>query len=108
LLPFAIEAGFAGVHGLEPAAGVRLDRVKEQFGSDLVLVGNIDIRVLFQPDLGAIHAEVNRSVEQGAQGGGYMLATCNSIFAGMDPAAVAEMFHYQEKVGFYGQGSRGG
>jgi hypothetical protein len=30
-----------------------------------------------------------------------MIATCNSIFEGMDPAAVAEMFRYQGEVGGY-------
>jgi uroporphyrinogen decarboxylase len=108
LLPFAIEAGFAGVHGLEPAAGMRLDRVKAQYGSDLVLVGNVDIRTLFEPDLEAVRAEVDRCLEQGAVGGGYMLATCNSIFAGMDPVAVAEMFRYQREVGFHSSHSQGG
>ncbi len=101
LLPFAIEAGFAGVHGLEPAAGMKLDRVKAQFGSDLVLVGNVDIRLLFGSDLDAVRAEVDRCVAQGASGGGFMLATCNSIFAGLDPVAVAEMFRYEREVGSY-------
>ena len=34
-------------------------------------------------------------------GGRYMLASCNSIFEGMNPAAVAEFFRYQKSVGFY-------
>ena len=108
LLPFAIEAGFAGVHGLEPAAGMRLDQIKEQYGSELVLVGNIDIRLLFEADLEAVHIEVDRCVAQGAAGGGYMIATCNSIFPGMDPVAVAEMFRYQGEVGSYASYQQGG
>jgi uroporphyrinogen decarboxylase len=101
LLPFAIEAGFVGVHGLEPAVDMRLDQIKEEYGGQLVLVGNVDIRLLFAPDLEAVRADVDRCLEQGALGGGYMIATCNSIFAGMDPVAVAEMFRYQGEVGFY-------
>jgi uroporphyrinogen decarboxylase len=101
LLPFAIEAGFVGFHGLEPAAGMDLRRIKQEFGNDLVLLGNIDIRVLFGTDLGAVRAEVDRCLAQGAPGGGYMIATCNSIFAGMNPAAVSEMFRYEKKVGYY-------
>jgi uroporphyrinogen decarboxylase len=101
LLPFAVEAGFAGFHGLEPAAGMDLRRIKEEYGADLVLIGNIDIRVLFEPDLEAVRAEVDRCLEQGAPGGGYMLATCNSIFEGMNPLAVTEMFRYEREVGLY-------
>ena len=99
LLPFAIEAGFAGFHGLEPAAGMDLRRTKQEYGADLALIGNIDIRVLFGSDLAAVRAEVDRCLEQGASGGGYMLATCNSIFEGMNPLAVAEMFRYERDAG---------
>jgi uroporphyrinogen decarboxylase len=101
LLPMAIEAGFAGFHGLEPAAGMDLARIKRKFGQDLVLIGNVDVRVLCDSDLEAMRMEVDRCIEQGAPGGGYMIATCNSIFEGMDPAAVAEMFRYEGEVGGY-------
>ena len=97
----AIEAGFAGFHSLEPAAGMDLARIKREFGRDLVLVGNVDVRVLCDGDLGAVRREVDRCIAQGAPGGGYMMASCNSIFAGMNPAAVAELFRYQGEVGFY-------
>jgi uroporphyrinogen decarboxylase len=98
LLPMAVEAGFVGFHSLEPRAGMDLGAVKREFGQDLVLVGNIDVRVLCGSDLEAVRAEVRRCIEQGAPGGGYMIATCNSIFDGMNPVAVAEMFRYQEEV----------
>jgi len=101
LLPMAIEAGFVGIHGLEPAAGVDLSEAKRKFGQDLVLIGNIDVRVLCDFDLGAVRREVTRCIEQGAPGGAYMIATCNSIFKGMNPISVAEMFRYEGEVGFY-------
>jgi len=103
LLPMAIEAGFIGVHGLEPAASMDLSRVKREYGQDLVLIGNVDVRVLCGSDLEAVRREIRRCIQEGAPGGGYMLASCNSIFDGMNPAAVAEMFRYQEEVGFYQQ-----
>jgi uroporphyrinogen decarboxylase len=101
LLPMAVEAGFAGLHGLEPAAGMDLARIKREFGHDLVLIGNVDLRVLCGSDLDPVRAEVDRCVAQGAPGGGYMIASCNSIFEGLDPIAVAEMFRYEGQVGFY-------
>jgi len=101
LLPMAVEAGFAGIHGLDPLAGMDLGQVKRAFGEDLVLVGNVDVRVLCAADLQAVRDEVDRCIAQGAPGGGYMLATCNSIFEGMNPRAVAELFRYEEQVGFY-------
>jgi uroporphyrinogen decarboxylase len=98
LLPMAIEAGFAGVHGLEPAAGIDLRHVKREYGRDLVLAGNVDVRVLCEGDLRAVRREVDRCLADGAPGGGYMLATCNSIFAGMNPLAVTELFRYEREL----------
>lgn len=101
LLPMAIEAGFAGFHGLEPAAGMGLAQAKEEFGQDLVLVGNVDVRALCKGDLTTVRMEVDRCLREGAPGGGYMIATCNSIFDGMDARAVTEMFRYEGEVGAY-------
>jgi uroporphyrinogen decarboxylase len=101
LLPMAIEAGFVGLHGLDPLAGIELAEAKREFGRDLVLVGNVDVRVLFEDDFEAVRAEVDRCIAQGAPGGGYMIASCNSIWDGMNPAAVAEMFRYEAQVGWY-------
>ncbi len=101
LLPMAIEAGFVGFHGLDPVAGMDLDRIKREFGQDLVLIGNVDVRVLCDSDLEAVRKEVDRCIEQGAPGGGYMIASCNSIFDGMNPTAVMEMFRYEGEVEYY-------
>jgi uroporphyrinogen decarboxylase len=103
LLPMAIEAGFVGFHGMEPGAGMDLAKIKQEYGQDLTLIGNVDLRVLFISDLEAVHKEVDRCIEQGAPGGGYMIASCNSIYEGMNPTAVAEMFRYEGEVGFYGE-----
>jgi uroporphyrinogen decarboxylase len=102
LLPMAIEAGFVGLHGLDPTARMDLGHVKREYGQDLVLVGNVDVRVLFGEDLTAVRAEVDRCLQQAAAGGGYMLATCNSIYEGMNPAAVAELFRYEALAGPHG------
>lgn len=98
LLPLAVEAGFVGVHGLEPRAGIDLGQAKAQFGSDLVLIGNVDVNVLCGGDLDAVRGDVDRAVRQGAPGGGYMLSTCNSIFNGMNAGAVAEFFRYEAEA----------
>jgi len=98
LLPTAVEAGFAGVHGLEPAAGINLGEVKRAFGKNLVLIGNVDVRVLFNSDLDAVRAEVDRCMKQAAQGGGYMLSSCNSLFRGMKSESIVEMYRYAGKA----------
>jgi len=94
LLPFAVEAGFAGMHGLETLAGNHLAEIKRNYGDRLVLMGNADINLFFEPDLEAIRADVRRSLQEGGSQG-FMLSSCNSIFPGMNPAAVREYFRCQ-------------
>jgi len=101
LLPMAIEAGFAGIHGVDVVAGMDLAKIKREYGQTLVLVGNVDVRVLFGSDLAAVRGEVDRCIAQGAPGGGYMIASCNSICEGMNPVTVAEMYRYAGEVGLY-------
>ena len=96
LLPMAVEAGFAGIHGLEPWS-MSLGAVMAEFGNRLVLLGNADVRLLCQPDLETVRAEIRRCLEQGGNRN-YMLATCNSIFPGMHPHAVREFFRYQAEL----------
>jgi uroporphyrinogen decarboxylase len=90
LLPMAVEAGFAGIHGLEPWS-MSLAAIKAEFGDSLVLIGNADTRLLCGPDLDAVRREKRRCLDEGGIGA-YMLSTCNSIFPGMDPEAVREFF----------------
>jgi uroporphyrinogen decarboxylase len=97
LLPMAAEAGFVGVHGLEPASGVDLARVRRAH-PELVLVGNVDVGVLSRKDPAEVRAEVARCVDQGGRRG-YMIATCNSIYPGMRFEAVAELFRSEEELG---------
>ncbi|MBN1315626.1 MAG: hypothetical protein JXA42_09170 [Anaerolineales bacterium] len=101
LLPMAVEAGFAGIHSIEPTAGMDLERFKQEFGRDLAAVGNLDVNVLFDADLEAVRREVDRCMRQGAPGGRYMFSSCNSIFEGMNADAVLEMFRYEAEVGRY-------
>jgi len=100
-LPMAVEAGFVGIHSIEPDAGMDLARIKKEYGGELALIGNADTRFLFGSDLEAVRKEVDRCMEQGAPGGGYLFASCNSIFTGMNPAAVREMYRYALERGSY-------
>ena len=100
LLAMASEAGFVGVHGLEPASGVDLNRVRRDH-PDLVLVGNVDVGVLSGDDLAAVRTEVGRCIAQGMPGTGYMIATCNSVFRGMCYESVVEMFRSEAEMGAY-------
>jgi len=102
LLDAAVESGMAGVHSLEPTAGVNLGEVKQDYGDRLVLVGNVDCgEVLSQDDLGKVRREVRRCMNQAKENGRYILSDSNSIHAGCNPEAVVEMFRYAREIGAY-------
>jgi len=102
LLPFIIEAGFAGVHALEPDVGVDMGRVKEQYGEKLVLAGNLDVtNVLTQSNLHLVKKDVERCIEQGAPGGGYLFSSSNSLFKGMNIESIIEAYRYTQEIGRY-------
>ena len=97
LLPMAVEAGFIGIHGLEPWS-VSLGEIKAQYGDQLTLIGNADVRLLCSPDVEAVRTEVSRCLRDGGSSG-YMLSSCNSIFPGMNVEAVREYFRYPLQPG---------
>jgi hypothetical protein len=96
LLPFAVEAGFAGIHGLEPWS-MSLSDVKANYGEKLALMGNADVRLLCNADLEEVRKEVYRCVDEGGKSG-YLFSSCNSIFPGMNPSAVNEFFRVQNEL----------
>ena len=102
LLPFIIEAGFAGVHALEPDVGVNMGRVKELYGNKLVLAGNLDVtNVLTKSDLGLVRKDVERCIKQGAPGGGYLFSSSNSLFESMHIESILEAYRYAQEIGYY-------
>lgn len=102
LIPMIIEAGFAGIHSLEPNANVNLAHIKEKYGRKLVLAGNLDVtNVLTQADLEIVHKDVERCIEQGAPGGGYLFSSSNSLFKGMIIKSILEAYRYAKEIGKY-------
>jgi uroporphyrinogen decarboxylase len=92
LLSMAVEAGFAGVHGLDPGSGLQLGRVTSTFGGRLAFAGNVNLQVLYGDRPEGVQDEVRRCLDQGPGGGSYLFATCNSICKGMNPSLVRAMY----------------
>jgi uroporphyrinogen decarboxylase len=102
LLPFIIEAGFSGVHSLEPKAGIDLHKVKQRFGRKLVLAGNVDTTfILCQDNLALVRKEVKRTIQHGAPGGGFLFSSSNSLYPGHNFHAINEMYRYAREIGKY-------
>jgi hypothetical protein len=92
-LPFAVQAGFIGIHGLEPPAGNNLATIKQQYGHQLVLIGSFNVNLLCGSDLGAVSREIDRCLRDGGDKM-FMLSSPNSIFKGMKPSTVKTYFKF--------------
>ncbi|MFX0206801.1 MAG: uroporphyrinogen decarboxylase family protein [Candidatus Hodarchaeota archaeon] len=102
LLPMIIEAGFTGIHSLEPKANIDLADIKSLYGNKLVLAGNLDTtEILCQPDLALVREDVERCIKQGGPGGGYLFSSANSLFEGHNVQAILEAYEHAKKMGKY-------
>jgi len=102
LIGLALDAGIRGFHALEPVAGNDLGEIKSKYGDRAVLIGNVDcVNVLTTTDLALVRAEVDRCMSQAKKGGGFMIATSNSLHGACTPEAVWEMYRYAREVGAY-------
>jgi uroporphyrinogen decarboxylase len=102
LIDTALKAGIAGIHSLEPPAGVDMAAVKKDYGQKLILAGNVDCgEILCQSDLKKVRTEVRRCMQQAKEGGRYILSDSNAIHSACHPDAVMEMFQYAREIGKY-------
>jgi len=78
LLDFVLEAGFDGLHCLEPPY-VDLELVKKKVGDKLCLLGNIDTsHILVKGTQKEVEDAVKYAIKNLGYGGGYLLSPSNS------------------------------
>ena len=70
ILDLLIEAGFTGIQGIYPGAGMSIPAVKARYGSQLALIGGMcNVSVLAPGPFSAIEREVSAIVEAARDGG---------------------------------------
>ncbi|TFF85942.1 MAG: hypothetical protein EU551_02965 [Promethearchaeota archaeon] len=80
LLDSVIEAGFDGIHSIEPTAGMDIGEIKKKYGDELVLLGNIDVgAVLTHGSRDDVCKAVKHVIKVAAKGGGFFLSASNMI-----------------------------
>ena len=96
-----VEWGFDGVFTLEPTAGMKLEKVREQVGHKLVLVGNLDVSyLLVRGTRDEVESAVKQSIKDAAKGGGYILSASHS-HTSVDPTRLEWMIEAAHKYGKY-------
>jgi len=100
VIPDFIDAGLQGLNPIEPLA-MDIEYLKQTYGDKLALIGNIDVDLLARGTPEQIDEQVRERIEQLAPGGGYLLASSNSIADYAKPENYAAMLKASQKYGAY-------
>ncbi len=82
LLDSFVDLGIAGWHGIQPAIGMDLARLKQRYGGRLCFFGGVDCDTLISAPPAQARAQVRRAIAGAGRGGGLVLATSNVLQPG--------------------------
>ena len=102
LLDMMVEAGIDCINPLEPVANMDIADVKDQYGDRICIMGNIDCAELLchGREIEIVQA-VKQCISRGAQGGGLIISSSNSIHSGVKPENYAAMIGAVHEFGRY-------
>ena len=102
LIPMLIESGVDILSSLQPlAAGMDSFELKEQFGSQLVFHGGVDIQKALPGTLGELREECRTRIKAFAPGGGYILCGSNHFQNDVPVENFFKMYEYAKEFGQY-------
>jgi len=73
-----IKAGFRALHPLQSGCGLDIEKLKKEYGKDIVFFGNIAISA-FEAGRNNIEQEVKKKIDTAKQGGGYIYSADGPI-----------------------------
>lgn len=101
VLDFIVDAGFDGLHSLDPMAGMDLAKIKQQVGDKLCLLGNIDVSyTLSRGSQKEVDAAVKKAIQIAGSGGGFIVSPTN-IHPAVKPENLRWMVEATKKYGAY-------
>ncbi len=102
LLDLIVEAGFDGIHPIDPVAGMDLGEAKQKYGDKLCIMGNVDCgNLLSWGSKEEVREAVKDCIRKAGKGGGYICMSGNSIHGAVSPANYAEMIRAIKEYGRY-------
>jgi len=97
-----VDAGIDCLDPLEPLAAMDIGEVKRRYGDRICLAGNIDCgRLLPDATVQQVVEAVKETIAKAAPGGGYILASSNSIHPAVDPQNYRAMVEAGRQFGAY-------
>lgn len=102
ILDMIIDTGIDALDPIEPIAGMDIGWLKEKYGDRISLIGNIDCTELLTHGTQDDVAEaVKETISKAGIGGGYILASSNSIHPGVNPQNYKAMVQSAREFGKY-------
>jgi uroporphyrinogen decarboxylase len=102
ILDMIIESGVDALNPLEPVAGMDIGYIKEHYGDRIAIVGNIDCgHLLCEAPSEEVRQVTRETINIAAPGGGYCLASSNSIHSSVKPENFLAMVETLRECGEY-------
>jgi uroporphyrinogen decarboxylase len=102
ILEMIVSTGPDGLNPVEPVAGMTLSRTKQLVGDRVCLVGNIDCaHLLPHGSVDEVRQAVKAAIADMAPGGGFILASSNSIHSSCQPQNFVAMVRACQEFGRY-------
>ncbi|RKX95762.1 MAG: hypothetical protein DRP84_03190 [Spirochaetes bacterium] len=102
ILEMIISTGIDGIHPLDPEAGMNIKEVKDKYGDRVCVIGNIDTgKILSESTPEEVDKAVRDTIMEIAPGGGYIIASANSIHSKVRPENYLAMLKAARKYGNY-------
>ena len=80
------------LHSLDPMASMDIRMIKERYGRQVCLIGNVHCAHMQTGSLGQIRESAEYALTYGKPGGGYIFSTSNTVFKGM-PLESYDLIH---------------
>lgn len=102
IMDMLVEAGIDAIDPLEPLAGMDIGEVKARYGDRIAVIGNVDCSiVLTRGSREEVEEAVKETIAKAAPGGGFILASSNSIHPAVKPENYMAMVEAAQRYGVY-------
>lgn len=102
IVDLLIDTGIDVLNPFEPVANMDIFAYKKKIGDRVTLAGNVDCGdLLTRGSPEEVEKEVKRLIQGLAPGGGYIMASSNTIHSGVKPENLKAMIEATKKYGVY-------
>ena len=101
ILDQLVSTGLDGYQSIDPQGFMDIAKVKQAYGHQLVLMGNVQTSLLQEVNDSLIRESVRYAMKHGKPDGRYIFSTSNCIFKGMPLESYHIMLDEYEKLAWY-------